>query len=288
MDAEKVFAENLGLIDRIASFVCRRNRLQPADADDFRSHVREKLFEDDYAILRKFEGRSSLSTYLMTVIPRMFFQYRVQMWGKWRPSAEAKRLGETAILLERMLTRDGCSLQEAVQELTLSEKPHCTRAELEAMYLRLPKRQPRPVLVSEAASGDVPASASADDDLMRSEREQKARDVAAVVDLVIGECAPEEQVILQMRFWHARKVPEIAQMLHVDQKKLYKQIDRLLARIRTALQQNGIARDAIGDLIQHGDHNFTIAATAGWEERPTSPSDVMDGDMATGEGRLSK
>ena len=95
MGPEERFVQNLDLIDRIVAFVCRRNHLDAGESDDFASHVRFKLLEDDYGVIRKFEGRSSLSTYLTTVIQRLYFQYRVQLWGKWRPSAEAKRLGET-------------------------------------------------------------------------------------------------------------------------------------------------------------------------------------------------
>jgi RNA polymerase sigma factor for flagellar operon FliA len=40
------------------------------EADDFASHPKLKLIEDDYAILRKFQGRSSLRTYLTVVIER--------------------------------------------------------------------------------------------------------------------------------------------------------------------------------------------------------------------------
>jgi len=287
MDAGKVFLENVGLIDRIAAFVCRRHRLQPADADEFRSHVSEKLIENDYAILRKFEGRSSLSTYLTTVIQRLFFHYRVQMWGKWRPSAEAKRLGDAAILLERMLTRDGYTLDAAVFELTAGEEPICSRQRLEAIYLRLPQRQPRPVLVSDAMSAAVAAPSAADDDVMQRERECRAREVAAAIDGAIESFDAEDRLLLQMRFWHSLKVPEIAVALHADAKKLYKRIDRLVGRMRSAVAESGIARDAIAELLDHSDHNLTLTSARGWEKGAPRLSDQPDGDDATGKGRLS-
>jgi len=287
MDAGKVFLENVGLIDRIAAFVCRRHRLQPADADEFRSHVSEKLIENDYAILRKFEGRSSLSTYLTTVIQRLFFHYRVQMWGKWRPSAEAKRLGDAAILLERMLTRDGYTLDAAVFELTSGEEPICSRQRLEAIYLRLPQRQPRPVLVSDAMSAAVAAPSAADDELMHGERVRQAREVAAAIDRALESFESEDQLVLRMRFWQALQVPKIAAALHCDPKKLYKRIDRLVARLRGALAEAGIPREALADLLDHGDHDLTIASAHGWEKPSRGPSDVTDGEMSKGEERLS-
>jgi len=287
MDAEKVFLDNVALIERITAFVCRRSRMTPADADDFRGHVHLRLCEDDYAVLRKFEGRSSLSTYLTTVIRRLLGEHRVQMWGKWRPSAEAKRLGEDAILVERMLTRDGCTFDDVVAELTTGESPLFTRPELEAIVVRLPQRQPRPTLVSEEASAGVAAASSADTDTLRHDRQERARGVAAALDCAINRFDAEDRLILQMRFWHALKVPEIAAILHDDQKRLYKRIDRLVARLRSALADGGISRDEIGDLLEHTDHGLTVKSMEGWEKSLTRPSDHADGETTSHRGRLS-
>src|SRR5437762_8206155 len=118
MGVEQFFLANLRQIERIIAFVSRRNHLRPADGEEFAAHVKLKLIEANYAVLRKFEGRSTFSTYMTTVIQRLFFQYRVQMWGKWRPSAEARRMGDKGITLERLLTRDGYTFNEVVEILT--------------------------------------------------------------------------------------------------------------------------------------------------------------------------
>lgn len=287
MDAESVFLRNVDLIDRITAFVCRRNRLQPADADDFRSHVHLKLFENDCAILCKFEGRSAISTYLTTVINRLFYHWRAAILGKWRPSAEALRLGEKAVVLERLLTRDGYSLDAAVRELTEGEHPAMTRGELDAIHIRLPPRQPRPVLVSEEMSVAVPAPAATDDDLLRRDRDERAREVAATLDCALQSFPAEDQIILRMRFWQALKVPEIAARLHLEPKKLYKRIDRLVQRLRGVLTEHGIPHEALADLIDH-DQDLTLAFARGWEKPKVRDSDLSDGETATGEGRLTK
>jgi len=232
MEPEQVFVQNLDLIDRIVAFVCRRHHLDASEADEFASHVRFKLLEEDYAVLRKFEGRSSLSTYLTTVIQRLYYQYRVQLWGKWRPSAEAKRLGEKAITLERMLTRDDYTLSETIAILTTGAEPLYTRAEIEAICLRLPMRQPRAVLVTESSVPEMAAESAADDGVMHQQRECTARTLATAMDGAMQSMDAEDQIILKMRFWHAAKVPDIAAALHVDQKKLYKRIDKLIATLR--------------------------------------------------------
>lgn len=276
MEPEKLFLANLGLIGRITAFVCRRNHVSADEGEDFAAHVRLKLIEDDYAVLRKFEGRSTLLTYLTTVIHRLFLQYRVELWGKWRPSAEAKRLGDKGITLERMLTRDGYSFSEATAALTSSG---WTSAEVEAIYVRLPHRSPRPVLVAESAVAEnVASSDEADDAVLRAGRLQTARAAAAAIDTAISAMATEDQVILKMRFWSARRVSDIASALGIDQKKLYKRIERLLSILRTRLQAAGVAAADIEELIAHGDHDIVFHSILR-EKSENSRSHSSDGEV---------
>jgi len=177
MDAPNLFVSQLEVIDRIIHFVCRRYRLAPADVDDFNAIVKLKLIENDYALIRRFEGRSSFATFLTTVIQRLFFEYRMQQWGKWRPSAEARRMGETAIRLEQFLTRDGYSFDEACEKL-INDEPAVSKSELERLFTRLPARSSKPTLISleqeirndEIASRQDPSS-SALEVLEQSERQ---------------------------------------------------------------------------------------------------------------------
>ena len=271
MNAEETFLENLGLIDRIVAFVCRRNHYKPDEAEDFAGHVRLKLIESDYAILRKFEGRSSFSTYLTTVIQRMSFQYRVQMWGKWRPSAEAQRLGDAGVTLERLMTRDGYSLHEAIETLTTRSEPAYSRAELQAVYARLPQRTPRPVLVQEGdAAHEIASPDEADAAIQRTDRECAARAAAAAIDAAMASMDAEDQVILKMRFWSSRRVPEIASMLNLDQKKLYKRIDRLLLTLRHALERAGVNPREVEELIETGTVEITDASRSHHKDKPVS------------------
>jgi RNA polymerase sigma factor (sigma-70 family) len=286
MSAEDLFLSNLAVIERIAGSVCHRNHVNPAEAEEFASHVKLKLIESNYAIVRKFQGRSSFSTYLTTVITRMYFQYRVQLWGKWRPSAEARRLGDKGVTLERMLTRDGYTLAEAVEVLTTGSARY-TRVEIERLYARLPTRYPRIVLVS---GPSVPESempqVDPDERLLHPERGRVARAAGMVMDNAIGRFTAEDQVILRMRFSNTRKVSEIARALSIDQKKIYKRIDRMLSIMRRALERAGISRTEVDDLLARGDHDVLIAKfDAGKNE--TGHTHHADGGFET-KGRLPR
>ena len=97
LDPETTYLLHLESIEKIAAFVARRGHLSAGEIGAFVQVARVRLFENDYEIIRKFEGRSSFSTYLTTVILRLFHAWRAGERGKWRPSAQAKALGENVL-----------------------------------------------------------------------------------------------------------------------------------------------------------------------------------------------
>jgi RNA polymerase sigma factor (sigma-70 family) len=284
MNAEERFLANLPAIERIAAFVCRRVHMSDVDVEDFIGYVKLELIERNYEIIRKFEGRSSFTTFLTTVIHRLLSQYRTKQWGKWRPSAEAKRMGDIAIAIERLTTRDGFSTREAIEMMTTGNEPAASRAQLQAILLRLPPRAPRPMLVSDENAPDIAAADDPADAAMAHERESQARRTAAIVDELIQSFEAEDRLILKLKFWSAQRVADIAETLHLDPKKTYKRIDKLLARMRTSLEQAGIRRDDIEDLLAH-ERVVEIAPASGIS--PTRPSNEPAGKFGTGKRQVS-
>ena len=180
---EALFESELELIERVISFVSARHHLPGVEADDFGSHVKLKLIEDDYGILRKFEGRSSLRTFLTTVITRLFLDYRIAAWGKWRPSAEAKRAGEVAILLERLTRPRQLQFRGSVRadgnESSSDRGPHGTGSD------RRPAAEPRERrFESDEALAAVPATQPAPDELIA---DQERAVIAARVEVAAQE-----------------------------------------------------------------------------------------------------
>jgi DNA-directed RNA polymerase specialized sigma24 family protein len=123
LDPESTYLQNLESIERIALFVARRAHASDDEIEEFVQIARVKLFEDDYAIIRKFEGRSSFSTYLTMVILRLFHQWRIEKWGRWRPGErENKELRQG---LERAGI-DAATLSDPI-DLTLQSLPEETQ-----------------------------------------------------------------------------------------------------------------------------------------------------------------
>lgn len=281
MNPETTFLQNLETIKRIAAFVARRNHLNADETGEFQQIVSVKLWENDYAIIRKFKGESLFSTYLTTVIVRLFQQCRVEQWGKWRPSAEARRLGNLAITLERLLTRDGFSFPEAVNILTVRSDATCTAEELEALYRRLPHRNPRPIEISDESLPDVVAvEGDAEQRLEARDRRRTAGRICEIVNALLPELEPKDRLILKMRFWYSAKVPDIARLLHIDQKKLYKRLDKLFAILRRALEKGGIGLPDIERLLQGGDQEIHLDLQASEENPEPGPSNQ------SGEGKV--
>ena len=81
MNASAVYLGQLEVINRISKTRCKRYGLFGADAEDFASEVRLRLLEDDYAVIRKHRGDSTMNTFLAVVIGNLFRGYRIRTWG---------------------------------------------------------------------------------------------------------------------------------------------------------------------------------------------------------------
>jgi RNA polymerase sigma factor for flagellar operon FliA len=255
-DQRQLFLHHLPLIERVAMHACRRRGFGREETQDFVSHVKVKLIEDEYAIIRKFQGKSSIETYLTVVINRLFLDHLNQRWGKWRPSEEAKRLGPLAIQLDRLLHRDRLPLSEAIEILLTNYRVEVTRQELEDLAAKLPSRPPRPEeVVDEVAQGDVPTKELSPDDRLRAlEGRTRLEEILEMVKEVLAQLPAEDALLAQMSCEF--KISEIARRLHLEQKPLYRRLEKILKALRQELERRGVRPDEIGGLlsIREDDH----------------------------------
>src|SRR5256885_1727253 len=98
--SEQLLVENLPLLERIIEMICSRKGMDADEIEEFSAEVKFRLVNRDYAILKAFENRSSLRTYLAAVVSKLLLEYRNQRWGKWRDSANAQRLGPAAVAFQ--------------------------------------------------------------------------------------------------------------------------------------------------------------------------------------------
>jgi RNA polymerase sigma factor (sigma-70 family) len=240
MDPRRLFDENLALIDRVIGRVCAKAGLTGADAEDFASDVRVGLLSDDCAILREWEQRASLATYLIIVVQRMYADARRQVAGKWRPSAEARRLGEAAVTLERLMHRNGRTFDEALA-VARGVDPSLTPDRARAMMERFPKRMPRPRLVELDPDAEIPAHHGfADARAAEVEARRLSERTAAVMRETLGAMALEDRMIVRLRFGKGMTIADVARILALPQRPLYRRIEAILDRFRRALRAAAI------------------------------------------------
>jgi RNA polymerase sigma factor (sigma-70 family) len=236
--ARQMLESNLDLIWDLVRHDARRHRLRPDEAEEFSSYVWLKMVEGDYRILRGFRGRSSLRTFLTTVIQRLFLDFRTQAWGKWRPCAEARRLGGDAVELDRLVSRDGHSLENAL-EILRCRQATSSRDELLALAGRFPARL-RPRREGEDALHVLPAAASADERILERERRAEMRKAADSLARALRGLPARDRLILRMRYRDGLTVRKIASILEIEDRRLYRQFEQCLTRLRTTLEREGV------------------------------------------------
>jgi RNA polymerase sigma factor (sigma-70 family) len=246
----QLFETELDTIDRVVAYVRGRHHLPASEADDFGSFVKLKLIEDDYRVFRQFCGRSSLRTYLTVVIQRLLLDYRVQVWGKWRPSAAARRAGPLGMLLERLIVRDAHTFDEACEILFTNHRVRVSRSELAELAARLPQRVTRR-LEPEDALEQVPSNQpSAEDQAMDSDRADQASLVGNLLRDAVGRLPERDRVILRMRFEDGCTAGEIAAAVGGTDRAVYRCVESLLRSLRKAMEQHGLRRQEVSRILQ--------------------------------------
>lgn len=133
------------------------------------------------------------------VAQNLSYDYQNHLWGKWRPSAEAQRLGPTAVQSGRLFS------------------PEQTLVEVAEARASAEKRRAR-VLLSEA----------------------------------FATLSPEDRLIVMMR--EQFSVAEIARRFNLEQKPLYRRLERIYASLRSTLKSKGVRREDIADILRNLAH----------------------------------
>lgn len=217
---------------QVIARMARTSGLPPQDAEDFAQHVHVHLAERRYAPVAAFAGRSSLRTYLTVVVRRLLLDWRNARFGKWRPSAEAKRLGPAAIALNRLMFRDGHRLEEAVA--MLKGRPSCTQsAPLRRIASLLPARVKAQAVAPETFEGLAPAPFS--DPVEAKEASLERRLALGRLQRAFAQLSGDDRRLLELRYRKGLSVRDIAAGLGVPDKPLYRRMERIVALLRRAM-----------------------------------------------------
>lgn len=247
---EALFLESLPLIDKITAILARRHALAASEAEEFTAWARARLIEGDYAVFRKFAGRSALGTYLTVVLAHLFQDYRNSRWGRWRPSAAARRLGPVAQRLETLLYRDGLPARQAIEVLKSRGLAEPT---VRALMRQLPPRFAAREVPLDASMDGVAGGEAADRELRTEETDRESAATERAVGEALATLQPEDQLLVRMRFWEDCSIAVIARTLGLEQKPLYRRLAGIQSALAVALEGRGIGRDQVATFLARDD-----------------------------------
>jgi RNA polymerase sigma factor (sigma-70 family) len=236
-DRDDLIVASVPVVDRIAATIARRYRLTPDDRDEFASWTRFHIVQNDYAVLRRFAGRSSLETYLAVVVVNVFRDYRNQRWGRWRPSEAARRHGPVAVELEAMVNRDRYPLDIAIN-LLVADDPALEAKKLRQLWAELPIRS----RLEEISIDAIPAG---DGGLLVGPVDNDAASHHGALRAAIQGLPAADQELLRDHYWNRQTVAAISKRLGADQKGLYRRLERIHRALKHLLERRGVGPEDV-------------------------------------------
>jgi hypothetical protein len=244
---EQLIAQQRSHFGRVVQDLARRHHLAPQEIEELRIVVDRALERNNYELLRAFDGRSTWETYLSTVVTRLFFEFQGDMWGPWRPTPRASRLGPAGILLEELVVRDGLAIPEAIHVMRTTHRVDVPQARLEQMAAQLE-------LHAEHARA---ANATRETSSQTVDVQSALRDAMALL-------LPDDRLILAMRFGDGQPLTRIAKVMKIDARPLQRRIDQAKEVIRTSLQMQGVAADDIEVVLEQAEADAHTVKRTWW------------------------
>lgn len=236
------------LIQGKLQHLSRRSGLPEYEAEEFRSWALFKLVEDDSRVLARWEGRCSFSTFLTVVLVNLMRDYRTHVWGKWRPTAAARRQGREAVLLEQLCGRDGLPFDEAVERMRTEHGVSLSRAELERMAASLTRRMERR-RVGEEELLRIAVDGQVESRVEEAERSRTEEELQVLLGPLLQSLSPEDRLLLKLHYWEGLSIAAISPLLGRPQRELYSVRDKCLKKIRRNLEEAGLSPERIKALL---------------------------------------
>jgi RNA polymerase sigma factor (sigma-70 family) len=232
------YAPHIEAVESAVAAVSRQYRLTRWQTDELRSETWLKLVKTGWRAFSRFRGESRLHTYLTAVVRNVLQDQRNKEWGKWRPSLKARRLGTTAVAIERLVNRDRVP-PEMIHHLVRprSEAEGVMIADVVAALSRRPFRQ----MISSDILGRMPSQEPSPFDLA-SRNESRATRLRAKMALrrALAGLTGRERSLVAWRYFDGRTIADYVSAAGVDEKRVYRDFARILKRLRAGLERQGI------------------------------------------------
>jgi DNA-directed RNA polymerase specialized sigma24 family protein len=255
---EQLILQQRPHITQVVRDLARRHHLAPAEIEEFAATAMQSLERNEFELLRAFDGRSTWETYLTLVVTREFFLFQAELWGQWRPTAAARRLGPAAILLEELVIHDHLPVSEAIELMRTVHRVDLPRYRISEMAVQLRLDQGAAVL------GGPPAA-------LRNEAHSHAHLQQAVKD-ALTRLSPDDRLIVELRFRDGQPLKRIARMMRIEMRPLQRRLEHVQSAMATSLLADGISPEHVNALLQNGDSDVSQATQTWWQTALSGPS----------------
>jgi len=253
MEYARFVEENIRIIDQAIKCICRRHNLPVEEAEEFAAETRYKLVENDYKIVREFKGKSSIKTYLFTVINRLFIDKKRASQGRWRASEKAKQLGNVAIKLDELLHKDNYSLEEAYRMLQINYNVTLSEEELDRIFHKINKeRTPR---IKEECEDEIVSAIPdpgmrPDEEVEKKKLEKATEKLSVLVDEISGTLDENDRLALKMKFQDDHSISAISRCLGISRSNIEKRLKGILHEFKKRiLASEGINQNDVAEII---------------------------------------
>lgn len=245
---QALLEEHFQLICKKLERLSRVSGLPEHEAEELCSWALVKLVENDYRILGSWEGRSSFSTFLTVVLVNLMRDYRIHVWGKWKPSAAVRRRGLEAVLLERLCVRDGLPVDEAIERMRTEHGVSLPRTELEQMAASLRQRMQRRQ-VGEEELLRIPVDGQVEKRIEDGERALVENQLRELLAPLLRSLSAEDRLLLKLYYREGLSMAAISRVLGRPQRELYSVRDKCLRKLRRNLEEGGLSPDQVRRLM---------------------------------------
>lgn len=218
--------------------------------------VLNKLEANEYKILKQFQGKSKLTTYLTAIISRQAVDMLRQKHGRNRQKERAGALGPLGDKVYKIVFQQGLSLVEVQKDFLRRRLPVPTDEAIQEVIDNIQGPVKIPADTPDIKTGflkpadnpggnvvEIPDHASNPEQTMLDQTRNQSVNLslAELLDKLSG----EDRMILRMRFGFGEhekqaKIPEIAAALHISPKTVYKRITTILGTCRKHLELKGV------------------------------------------------
>jgi len=106
------------------------------------------------------------------------------------------------------------------------------------------------VMIGEQALETEPSQQQADATAHLADRRAAAARIGFALHAALGGLAQQEQLILRLRFLDGLAIADIARVLHLESKPLYRRLEAVLKNLRQALRRAGVSEAEARDVLE--------------------------------------